>query len=64
MKILIPDFSENTDDGMMLYFKVEKGSEKSIMDSLEMTYIDFVSMKPVNRPDGYYICLVMPNGEI
>lgn len=49
--MLIPEFTENTEKSMFLYFNAEGKNIDSMMDELEKTYTCMASMKK-NMKDG------------
>ena len=54
--MLYPEFTENTDSAMLLYFASE-GDEKKLGDEIEKIYVEYSRMSSVIKDGKKYIVL-------
>ncbi len=55
--IVIPEFSENKDDAVVLYFSTEGVDEASLRRRIEATYVCFSKMGSVVRNGKRYVAV-------
>ena len=61
--MLIPEFSENKDRSMLLYFNAEGEDINKMYDELERTYVCFETMNKVLRDGKPYVVLEIKDEE-
>lgn len=61
--MLIPEFSENTEKTMLLYFNADNADANKICDELEKTYVCFTQMKQTIKDGHKYVVLEMADEE-
>lgn len=61
--MLIPEFSENTDSSMLLYFSAEGADVSKIYGELEKTYVCFEKMNTTLKDGKKYVVLEVKNEE-
>ncbi|MBQ9946146.1 MAG: hypothetical protein IJO68_06440 [Clostridia bacterium] len=61
--MLIPEFSENKDRSMLLYFNAEGADINKMYDELERTYVCFETMNKVLRDGKPYVVLEIKDEE-
>ena len=61
--MLIPDFSENKDNSMLLYFDAEGKDINSMYTELEKTYVCFEKMNQTLKDGKKYVVLEVKNDE-
>lgn len=59
----IPDFSENSDSGMLLYFDAEGEDINKMYNELEKTYVCFEKMNQVMKDGKKYVVLTIKDEE-
>ncbi len=57
--IVVPEFSENQDDAVLLYFSAEGKDEASLRRQIEATYVCFSKMGSVVRDGKRYIVVAI-----
>lgn len=55
--MLFPEFSENKEDTMILYFPIEGGDIRKIQDELEKTYVCFEKMGTAVKDGKKYVTM-------
>ena len=55
--MLLPEFTENTEKSMLLYFDAEGRNTDGMMDELEKTYACMSSMKKTVKNGKTYVVL-------
>lgn len=55
--MLIPEFTENRDDGVAMYFPLDGKNPASLYDELEKTYPCFTKMNTVKKDGRSYVRL-------
>ena len=61
--MLIPEFSENKDNSMLLYFSAEKNNIREIFDELEKTYVCFEKMSQQIKDGKLYAVMEIKDEE-
>ena len=61
--MLIPDFSENKDNSMLLYFDAQGKDINSMYNELEKTYVCFEKMNQAIKDGKKYVVLEVKNDE-
>ena len=61
--MLIPEFSENKDNSMLLYFSAEKSNIREIFDELEKTYVCFEKMSQQIKDGKLYAVMEIKDEE-
>lgn len=61
--MFIPDFTENSDDKMILYFNVSGKNAADVQNELEKTYVCFSKMSVVTKDGTKYVALEIDNEE-
>ena len=61
--MLIPEFSENKDNSMLLYFSAEGKDLNKIYDELEKTYVCFEKMSQTLKDGKKYVVLEIKDEE-
>ena len=61
--MLIPEFSENKDNSMLLYFSAEGMDLNKIYDELEKTYVCFEKMNKTIKDGKAYVVLEIKDEE-
>lgn len=61
--MLIPDFSENKDMSMLLYFSADGKDITKMYDELEKTYVCFEKMNKTLKDGRTYVVLEIKNDE-
>lgn len=57
--IAIPEFSENKEKSMLLYFNADNADTKALCDEIEKTYVCFTKMTQTLKDGHKYIVLEM-----
>ena len=60
---LIPDFSENKENCVRLYFKCGDRTPQQVISALENTYACYSTMKVTVKDSEKYICLEITDLE-
>ena len=60
--IAIPEFSENKDDAVVLYFSAEGADEAALRREIEAAYVCFSKMGRVVRNGKRYIAVEIADG--
>ncbi len=61
--MLIPEFSENKEKSMLLYFAADGANVTQMYDELEKTYVCFEKMNETVRDGKKYIVLEIADEE-
>ncbi len=61
--MLIPEFSENKDRSMLLYFNADGADINKMYDELEKTYVCFEAMNKVIKDGKQYVVLEVKDDE-
>ncbi len=61
--MLIPEFTENKEKTMLLYFPVGNEDTNKMLDELEKTYVCFEKMNTVLKDGKKYITLEIKDEE-
>lgn len=61
--MLIPEFSENKDNVMLLYFNADSTDINKIYDELEKTYVCFEKMNRTIKDGKSYVVLEIKDEE-
>lgn len=61
--MLIPEFSENKDRSMLLYFNAEGEDINKMYNELEKTYVCFETMNKVLKDGKLYVVLEIKDEE-
>ncbi len=61
--MLIPDFSENKDNSMLLYFNAENKNIRELFDELEKTYVCFEKMSQQVKDGKIYAVMEIKDEE-
>lgn len=61
--MLIPEFSEDKDQSMLLYFPVDGSDISSMYNELEKTYVCFEKMSETIKNGKKYVVLEIVNEE-
>ena len=62
--MLIPEFSENKDSSMLLYFEAEGADITKMYNELEKTYVCFEKMNQTIKDGKKYVVLEINNDEM
>lgn len=55
--IVIPEFSENSEKSMLLYFNADNKDVKALCDDIEKTYVCFTKMTQTLKDGHKYVVL-------
>ncbi len=61
--MLIPEFSENKEKSMLLYFSAEGKNVREMYDELEKTYVCFEKMNEALKDGKKYVVLEIADEE-
>lgn len=61
--MLIPAFSENTDNAMLLYFEADGKDTKALGDEIEKTYVCYSKMNVAVKDGHKYVVIEIENEE-
>lgn len=61
--MLIPEFSENKEKSVLLYFPVENNDINALYNELEKTYVCFEKMSKVIKDGRNYVVLEIKDEE-
>lgn len=61
--MLIPEFSENKDNSMLLYFNADGADINKMYNELEKTYVCFEKMNQTLKDGKKYVVLEINNEE-
>lgn len=61
--MLIPEFTENKEKSMLLFFPVEKGDVNAVYNELEKTYVCFEKMSQTMKDGKNYVVLEIKDEE-
>lgn len=62
--MLIPAFSENKDNSMLLYFEAQGADITKMYDELKKTYVCFRAMNQVMRDGKKYVVLTINSEDM
>lgn len=61
--MLIPEFSENLEKSIVLFFNADNADTKKLCDEIERTYVCFTKMNTVLKDGHKYVAVEMDSDE-
>ena len=61
--MLYPEFTENTETGVIMYFPLAGKTENELIKELEKVYYCYSAVGTVNKDGKAYVALTVEDGE-